>query len=379
MASFTKNPLFRLASRTVQKNARREWNKTDAAKSVRQIQQAARGGTSMAGGASVRKALDQWGKSGFSDVVRTTLLSSDFGTMISEVEKYARVGGHAGRLVSQFLGQIGPIGSLIRSVLSSGKRGGGLQGDIQSAVDFLDAVAPETLSSRGRKRSTAHKPAAKRSANEVAEQIEAAKKFLEGQGFEVKEPSATETITPGASPSGKEKTYPGGIAKTTKKGQPRKVVDIDVEGGRKRFPVSHPIVTKRMVLTSGSSNVHSYSYDVDTRTLYIRFLSSVSPGAPGSLYGYSNVPPKTFLRMHDAPSKGTFVWDYIRIRGTVSGHKYDYQLVSVRDNYVPRKATMTAAGEMFVPRTVRVKRVSTGKIRVLKSGGEMRPGPHHYR
>lgn len=363
MASFYKNPLFRRASKEVQRSARREWNRTNAAKAVRQVQQAVRMGQKLGGGENVRRAMSQWSQSGWNDVVRTSLLSSDFGTMVREVERYVRMGGETGRLVSEFLSQMGPIGSLIRSVLGSGRRRSGIDGDIQSAIDFLDAVAPEALSSRGRSRSQTPKPpAAKRSALDVAAQIEAAKQLLEGHGYEVKQ-----------APAKKEKTYPGGVPKTTSRGLPRKVVDIDVGGATRRFPVEHPIVTKRMVLTPESSNVYSYQYDVDTWTLYIRFQSHIHAGGPGSMYAYSNVPPDIFLKMHTAPSKGGFVWDYIRIRGTVSGHRYDYRLYAVRDNYVPRKATMTANGEMFLPRSIKVKRVGTGKIRVLKSGPAMRP------
>jgi hypothetical protein len=133
-----------------------------------------------------------------------------------------------------------------------------------------------------------------------------------------------------------------------------------------------------MIPTPESSNVYSYSYDIDTSTLYVRFQSHMVYGTAGSLYSYSNVPPELFLKMYSAPSKGTFIWDNIRIRGTVTGHRYDYSLVAVRQNYVPRKATMTSKGEMLMPRTMRVKRVGTGKIRVLHSGAAMRPGAHLY-
>jgi hypothetical protein len=37
---------------------------------------------------------------------------------------------------------------------------------------------------------------------------------------------------------------------------------------------------------------------------------------------------------------GSWVWDALRIRGTVSGHQKDYELVGIMGNYVPRKATV---------------------------------------
>jgi hypothetical protein len=56
--------------------------------------------------------------------------------------------------------------------------------------------------------------------------------------------------------------------------------------------------------------------------------------------------------MLKADSKGTFIWDNIRIRGTISGHHFDYQLVGVQASYVPRKATLTPRGEEYVSRSV---------------------------
>jgi hypothetical protein len=79
---------------------------------------------------------------------------------------------------------------------------------------------------------------------------------------------------------------------------------------------------------------------------------------PGPTYSYFNVPPALFTRMKQAHSKGKFVWDELRVRGTVWGHKFRYSLVvgQLVDNvpgikgaqYVPRKATRRG----FVTRSV---------------------------
>lgn len=134
-------------------------------------------------------------------------------------------------------------------------------------------------------------------------------------------------------------------------------------------------------LSPTSSNVYSFQYyrrprDM-TGILYITFkaqhiggLSAGSPkfrggrrqlhgkkgevywggkkNAPGATYAYFNVPPSIFRRMKLAYSKGKFVWDELRIRGTVYGHKFRYSLVvgQIMDvkglpggQYIPRKAT----------------------------------------
>lgn len=138
-------------------------------------------------------------------------------------------------------------------------------------------------------------------------------------------------------------------------------------------------------LTPQSSNVYSFSYyrraGEATGTLFVRFKAqrlnadSVShgtgrlggrrqlhgslgstvaggdrPNLPGVLYAYYRVPPGVYLRMQTASSKGKFVWDNLRVRGTIYGHKYAYAAVQgqvttdaltpgIRGTYIPRRAT----------------------------------------
>ncbi len=62
-------------------------------------------------------------------------------------------------------------------------------------------------------------------------------------------------------------------------------------------------------------------------------------------YGCFDVHVGVFERMKLANSKGKFVWDELRIRGNLWGHRYRYALVqgqvtpSVGGVYIPRKAT----------------------------------------
>mgnify|MGYP003392987134 CR=1 FL=1 len=121
-----------------------------------------------------------------------------------------------------------------------------------------------------------------------------------------------------------------------------------------------------MLRAGGSSNVWSYGYDPNTSTLYVTYLaprlrkSKVSRhpsgsliaeagaikgkrNAPGATYSYLDVPARAFKRMKVAASKGKFIWDELRIRGTIYGHKYRYVIISGAQAgggiYVPRKAT----------------------------------------
>ncbi len=388
MANFRKNPLFRRASQSVRSAARRQWQQTDAAKVVRIAQGAISqgiGGTYRGG--AISKSIGKWGRGEWKDVARSSLMGAEFGGMVREIEKYARSSGTTGRLIAELLKSMGPVGSLISSLVGTGKRQTkGLQGDIDSALSFIEAVAPENLSRRGRKRALQTSKRG-RTAEDVADQLEAARALLEANGYEVTPPQGGTSQAPGGRISPKEQgeprttdqtgVLPGGQSGTTTRGTTRKVVDLEVAGVRRRFRRDHPIVTKAMVPTPESSNVYAFGYDYDKSSLYVRYQAGGKMGAgPGSLYAYSNVPPRTFLAMLDAGSKGIFIWDHIRIRGTVSGHKHDYRLVAVRNHYVPRKATYTPEGEKFIRREVRVKNITTGKTQTLRSGPTMSASPN---
>jgi hypothetical protein len=102
-----------------------------------------------------------------------------------------------------------------------------------------------------------------------------------------------------------------------------------------------------MRLTPGSSNVYGYYFDFESKqtgVLYVTFLA-VGVGdkrsGPGQTYAYYNVSGRRyheFARASDS-SAGAAVWDYLRIRGTIAGHQYNYRLVQSHGDYVPRKAT----------------------------------------
>lgn len=61
-------------------------------------------------------------------------------------------------------------------------------------------------------------------------------------------------------------------------------------------------------ISAASSNVSWYSYDPGRNVLIIGFLNL-------SMYAYGNVSEAEAVSLLFAPSKGTWVWDNIRVRG----------------------------------------------------------------
>ncbi len=281
------------------------------------------------------------------------------------------------RQVLDLLDRLGPSGKLIKDVARLAVQRGGDATSLKAlhgAIKHSGAAILPPLDKRGRL------PAGytQRQADEIAAQAAA---WLEARGYRVQKPE--------------EKLVEARDAarRRTEQSQRRGVVTLPLPDGNvpHEYSVHHPMVTREMVPVGSSSNVHSYGYDWRKRRLYVRFLATGadgSRGGKGPLYGYEGVPPRLFLDLLDASSKGVWVWDNLRIRGTYSGHQFDYALRGLGPSlYVPRKATLTAEGEAFIPREFlsyrdnRVHRSELGEqlVRPLRPGFPDRPDRGGFR
>jgi len=77
-----------------------------------------------------------------------------------------------------------------------------------------------------------------------------------------------------------------------------------------------------------STNVQMMQYFIEDQSLLVEFRD-------GTAYKYENVTEDEAIQAAKAPSKGFFVWDNLRIRGTKLGHKKPYKKVS--GGYQPPK------------------------------------------
>lgn len=118
------------------------------------------------------------------------------------------------------------------------------------------------------------------------------------------------------------------------------------------------------VMVTRSSNVFAFAYEWNPRNarepgnLLVKFLGGDSKhrSGPGAMYRYFDVNRSVFVAFKMAASKGGFVWDELRIRGTVSGHQYSYALAGTGPSgYIPRQAVVAKRGRVgrgaFVRRT----------------------------
>lgn len=143
-------------------------------------------------------------------------------------------------------------------------------------------------------------------------------------------------------------------------------VTINIGGRKYRIRRDDPLLTGEMIRVK-SSNVHSIGYiwnsdDPAKGTLQVRFLDHRKgrSAKAGAGYQYFAVHPEVFVSFTKAASKGKFVWDRLRIRGTVSGHQYQYSIATLAsDGYTPRKARRVGDHEYFLQRTVKG---SNGKV-----------------
>jgi hypothetical protein len=167
---------------------------------------------------------------------------------------------------------------------------------------------------------------------------------------------------PGAGPEGKR--------------LPREIVAETQQPTLEQF--TRDVIAGTMFEVRRSSNVHSIGFVVQSPTdregdLFVRFLGTAADGTragPGPVYQYKGVPLDLFREFLVAASAGKFVWDHLRVRGTVSGHRFPYELVGIVGDYVPRQAGLRRGqpGEFFLRRTFTDTRYNskTGRLERVK-------------
>ena len=363
--------LFKNASREIRRQAEQEFYRSDIGKMVKmskqmfgRVDRASRKGKRVTKtGSRKRMAKEFWKKiekMSRSGTLKRMAAQSLLGEAAGLVEAGRRVstyakkgvmeeGGIADSLMTEFFSALGPFGGLMESLIrpTAGRMAESVAQELGVASSLIRAFGGFAVMPGDRDRNE----------DMIA--------YLEEQGYTVTRPvksdldiptSATRFIPPLAS------------------GKPRKTIDVEVSGKRKRFKVNDPVVTGEMILVS-SSNVHSIGFDMKPGegtlgTMKVRFLQDKGQAA-GPLYYYFNVPTTLFLGFQKTRSKGEWVWDNLRVRGTVSGHRYDYKLAGITDGYVPRKATVGAGGEFFIRRQFSGRSTVTGKEKIFESGPDM--------
>jgi hypothetical protein len=320
------SPLFRRFSADILADARRNFGRTRIGQLYGQARREMVAGSTVP--QRLEDALRQYQRGGLTAALQE-LRGTQFGQMVRTVERYAR-GPWSGALRAM-LDEMGPAGKMLKALTGVG---GGIGGELGQLRQLLGLFGFETLGPKPPRKNT---PKWRR-------ELEILKRRAQEMGFEV--------VPPGEAPKPKKPTEPVSVSYAT--------------GGGAKYPPDHPIVTGEMVPTPGSSNVHSFGYDLDSGYLYVRFYQAEPEGKrrtrPGPLYRYAGVSPEEFLSLLTAGSKGDWVWHHLRIPGTHSGHQKDYELVGITGGYVPRKATVVKnpvtgqLEEWFVKRQVKTER-----------------------
>lgn len=97
--------------------------------------------------------------------------------------------------------------------------------------------------------------------------------------------------------------------------------------GRGGLPLDPEVVEafvyNQHIIYVTSSNVSSAQYFLEEQRLLLEFLPK-GGGRRTSAYLYSGADINLAIAFAQAPSKGEFVWDRIRIRGTINGHRLPF-------------------------------------------------------
>ena len=139
----------------------------------------------------------------------------------------------------------------------------------------------------------------------------------------------------------------------------RRIIEVDAAGRERLMSADDPIATGKPV-TVDSSNVHAVAFELnenrpDRSAMRIQYKQNDKQGrkTAGPTYKYHPVKPSMFRSLLRAGSKGSWIWDRLRVRGTVAGFRMPYTLVGIRQGHVPRRATTIGGQQWYIRRTKR--------------------------
>jgi hypothetical protein len=156
-------------------------------------------------------------------------------------------------------------------------------------------------------------------------------------------------------------------------------VKVKGNGFVRFYRETDPLITGKPIKVT-SSNVYAISYalnpaDPEKSILYVRYLQAdggynggpaSKTKVPGPTYGYKGVHPDIFRSFQKAISKGIFVWDNLRVRGTIYGHQYTYFLARIAQMYMPRRA-VREGNQVWFRRRSNIAMIGNGRIRHVQS------------
>lgn len=369
-----RNPLFLRTISALQQSALTEFRATELGQLVGRLKRVGRG-TSANELSRLQIDLKRYARSGG---LERQLKSSAMYRTLEDVQRYAR-GGIKETLLEGLFQSLGPIGGLLQALLRPrGQRIADLNKELEAAANMLELFG-YGVTRPGRP--SAPSSQSQRSLSKSG--VDQARRQLEELGFTIIPPGEERSRPPtlpteqSSAPASRTGSMPRDILRPV----PEKPDSVSVVLDGQRFTIKrdNPLLTGKMVRVS-SSNVHSIGFiwnDAVPRegTLKVRFLDKRQDGPAsgrGALYYYYDVSPKMFLAFSRAASKGKWVWDHLRIRGTVSGHKKEYALMGLAsDAYVPRKATRLGDEEWYLPREVQAP-TRTTRAGNLQLGGTYR-------
>jgi hypothetical protein len=348
---------YRLAPLKLQQHVQRRFERSDLGRAAAL---ARRGQARPGDAAQVRRVLENDSRMRPVQAINR-MMGADFSTMVQTMEQYRRRGAAEWRVVKRFLASLGPAGALIRSMVEPNQPAPKIQRHLRQAAALIKAWGGNVI------------PGGWGSVAEITGGIESSITNLQHRGYQVARPG--QRVHPRMHPAAAE-------------AQPEERT-VRINGVE--YPKNHPVVTGKFVRAPSSTNVYEFGYDVDNHFLYVRYQESHergTRGGPGPLYRYTAVLPYQFITLYNAGSKGRWVWDNLRIRGTISGHQHGWELVGVMEGQmVPRRATVkpvmgtTRGGrpkklgsqEWFV-----LRQVQTPDGRLLRSRPEAPAGPVAY-
>jgi len=317
----------------------------------------------------VRKRVGNYLSKGLDREIAQRSVHQGTSELTGSLRQYAKGGKLSGSLLNKF----GPLGKAIEFVLGGPKRPGVTNQSVQDAIDLLRQVAPETLAPEYRLPHPARGPRPIPVTPVTPPPVQP-QRTRSPSGVPLPEASPQEPGGPTILP--KQLRQPDEPPPRIPQAQPVPA------GQEEEFVPASQVSGIQMIPVDNSSNVYSFGYDPQTKVMRVIYLAASVRGSSvsgnvgtaqgksrrhrprgalgrtvtqdrrgmGPAYDYYNVPANIFERFQGQASKGKAVWDLLRVRGTIEGHRYEYSLVAAGQSNILGAQGQVTGSLLYVPR-----------------------------
>ena len=190
-----RSPLYKNFAQELQKQAKRDFNKSTYGKIIKGMNDLERRGAGAVTTEKVNKLIDKYGRGGFDQAkVAKEIQNKELAQLTKTLETYAKRGGADKLAVDYLLKELGPIGAILKAAFGAkAKKTKPQTAELSAAQKLLEAFGYTVLPKKRKGKRKKTGKASRKTSSAISRGIDRAREWLESVGYHVPEdPEALE-------------------------------------------------------------------------------------------------------------------------------------------------------------------------------------------